>query len=173
VKSLCLLIVFLVFIPLSVAAQGLPHVRPVDAWAEESLARAESRSASVRTLIRELQESDVIVHVATTPSLRNFRSGMTRFVATTGSYRYLRIDLDRGLLPDWRAAVLGHELQHACEIARSQADSQLAIRALFSEIGSQVDGQANVYETAEAVETTTQVWRELRAGSRLIFTQRH
>jgi hypothetical protein len=118
------------------AAEDLYHVRAVDAWAAETLDRAQSRSAIVRSLLRELEGSDVIVHVRTASRLPHALAGMTRFVSRTGGYRYLRIDLDRALLPDARAAILGHELQHACEIARSGAARRSAYAAHARREGS-------------------------------------
>lgn len=143
------------------AAEDLYRVRAVDAWAAETLDRAQSRSAIVRSLLRELEGSDVIVHVRTASRLPHALAGMTRFVSRTGGYRYLRIDLDRALLPDARAAILGHELQHACEIARSGAASQDEVRRLFLTIGT-LANDSQTYETREAMSTTLRVWRELR-----------
>lgn len=144
------------------AAENLFHIRAVDSWAAETLDRAQSRSALVRSLIRDLGASDVIVHIRTATPLPRSLAGMIRFVNRSGGYRYLRIDLDRALMPDARAAILGHELQHAREIARSGAESQEEVRALFRAIGTLVnDGQT--YETYEAVSTTLRVWRELRS----------
>lgn len=164
-KSLCVLLVSLHVAAAPLAADSQARVRPVDPWASETFDRAESRSALVRALVRELQQSDVIVHVATVTSLRDARAGMTRFVTSTGGYRYVRVELHRALLPDARAAILGHELQHAVEIARSTAASHEAIRALFSTIGAPVGGSGTVYDTQDAIDATQIVWRELRGGS--------
>jgi len=113
--------------------------------------------------VRELQAPELIVHLATTTSLPASAAGAARFVTRTGGYRYVRIDLDRSLLPHTRAAILGHELQHACEIARSSAASVEAIRALFLAIGELVRGANDTYETPAAAHTARLVWRELRS----------
>jgi hypothetical protein len=146
------------------SAEQPAQVRAVDPWALESLDRARSRSPLARALISELEGSDVIVHIATTPRMHDSLAGMTRFASNSGGYRYLRIDINRSLLPDERAAILGHELQHACEIARSGAASQESVRQLFATIGTLVLG-GDTYETQEAARTTIRVWRELRSRS--------
>ena len=53
--------------------------------------------------------------------------GTTRFMTSAGGYRYVRISLLRGLEATERAAILGHELQHACELADSTANDVQAV----------------------------------------------
>ena len=80
-----------------------------------------SRSSSARC-VDELDASDVIVHVVASPALPTGMIGTMRFVAQLGGARYVRIDLASLAAPDVRVATLAHELQHACEVARSGPD---------------------------------------------------
>jgi predicted Zn-dependent protease len=91
----------------------------------------------------------------------NGLGGMTRFAATRGGYRYVRITILRTLPSNERAAILGHELQHATEIACSPASTAAAVRALFNRIGQAVAGARDVFETRAAEEVTASVWLEL------------
>jgi hypothetical protein len=150
----------------SVSADGgidrrtVRRVRPMDAWADESLDRGLLRSAVVRTLVSELEHTDVIVHVQTVSTLPMGTAGQTRLSLDVGSCRYIRIQLARALLPDERAAILAHELQHAAELARAGARDDHDVRALYERIGREVaDG---TFETAEARDAGARAWFEQR-----------
>jgi hypothetical protein len=167
-KYWCLLIALLANAPF-VYADSLLTPRPLDAWAGESLERGLRRSALIRDLIGVLETSNVIVHIETATRLPPGVGGMTKFVTSQHGYRYVRIFLARDLPPYDRAAVLGHELQHACEIARSTADTEAAVRQLFEGLGHADSKQGAFFETQAAVLAGRQVAMELRrkATSRL------
>jgi len=86
-----------------------------------------------------------------------------RFVARLGDTRYIRIDLAAMAPPDLRVATLAHELQHACEVARSHAGSHAAVRLLYRAIGREVPGSRDAYETDGAQHIGAEVWAELRS----------
>ena len=73
--SLSLLVVYLaVALAISFPAAGAahaqePHVRALDPFAAGALERGQHRSQRFRELVEELNSSDVIVHVVTTPGL--------------------------------------------------------------------------------------------------------
>lgn len=93
--------------------------RGLDAWAVETIERAETHSTLVRQMIDTLDRSNVVVHVETADVMPAGIGGLTRLVAEAAGYRYVRITLARSLAPRQRAAMLGHELQHACELGRA------------------------------------------------------
>ena len=76
----------------------------------------------VRTLVAQLESSNVIVHIVPSSQMPGGIGGTTQFVTSRGGYRYLRITLAADLGLRVRSAILGHELQHACEVARPTAD---------------------------------------------------
>jgi len=164
----CLLIVLLANAPF-VSAGSLTTPRPLDAWAGESLERGLTRSALVRELVEALEASNVVVHIETSTPMPFGIGGFTKFVTSQHGYRYVRIILARDLSPYNRAAVLGHELQHACEIARSTADTEAAVRQLFERLGHTNSKQPDYFETRAALLAGRQVAIELRrkAPSRL------
>jgi len=164
-KSSCLLLVCLSAASPLAQAGTFAHVRSIDPWAPESLERGMSHSPLVRELVATLEASDVIVHIQTTTSLPFDTAGQTQLVHSAGGYRYVRIAVARGLAPDSRTAILGHELQHACEIARSRAVDSESVRELFLSIGHMLRGSTNAFETPEAMRTTIRVWSELRTGT--------
>jgi hypothetical protein len=143
---------------------GERRVRPLDPSAAGALERGQHHSGRFRELVRELNASDVIVHVVTSPGLAPGVAGTTRFVAHLGGARYLRVDLASTLSPNLQVVILAHELQHACEVARSAASSSSDVRTLYEGIGRALSGQPTLFETAEAVRTGLEVSHELRTG---------
>ena len=168
--SLSLLVVYLA-VSFTVSVPGVsaayaqdPHVRGLDPFAAGALERGQHRSQRFRELVRELNTSDVIVHVVTNAGLTSGVAGTTRFVARLGGARYLRVDLASTLSADLQVVILAHELQHACEVARSAASSSGGVRALYQDIGKAVSGYTDVFETTDAVRTGAEVRNELRSG---------
>ncbi|HEX6164863.1 MAG TPA: hypothetical protein VFZ31_15960 [Vicinamibacterales bacterium] len=136
----------------------LLSARPVDPIAAETLEFALERSPLVRSLIGTLDRSNVIVHIQSSRQLPPGISGTTRFVVTRGGYRYLRIAVATDLPKAARAAILGHELQHAVEVARSDAADGDSLRRLFSKQGEQ---SGRYFDTRAAVRVERNVRREL------------
>jgi hypothetical protein len=162
--------IFLVVFALGarVAADDSFRLRPVDAWAGESFERAWGRSPLVRELVQQIESSNLVVHIETRAVMPMGLAGATWFVASAGGHRYVRISLLRELEPDERAAILGHELQHACELAASTAASHDAVRELFETTGHRVGGKGKTatFDTDAAVLAGQRAWAELRSTSR-------
>ena len=145
---------------------NVSRVRPLDAWASETLERGIDRSQLVRDLIETLQQTDVIVLLETTSSLPQEVGGTMRLLVVAGGYRYVRVSSARALLPATRAAMLGHELQHVRELAQSQAADDETLRKLYESIGYRVAGLEGYYETRAAAAAGRRVWAELHSRRR-------
>jgi hypothetical protein len=105
------------------------HVRSTDPRVQEWLRLGAAESQTFRTLLNALGESDVIVHVQ--PVDRLMTAGQTYFVTATSSVRYVRIEISfRGNAND-TVALIGHELQHAVEIAQQPGIRDRQALALF------------------------------------------
>jgi hypothetical protein len=122
--------------------------------------RGHDQSGTFRALVAELEASDLIVHIVTATGLPGGVAGTTRFAGRGGESRYVRIDLAAWLTAKQRVSILAHELQHACEIARSDAGSSGAIDALFRAIGTFATIPGG-FETAQAEAAGRMVWTEL------------
>ncbi|MEZ5287141.1 MAG: hypothetical protein R2712_20535 [Vicinamibacterales bacterium] len=109
-----------------------------------------------------LDGSDVIVHVVTVTSLPSGINGRTRLAVTDTGQRYVRVELAFRLSWLSRIATLGHELQHACELADSPAMSVDDVRALFMHIGERVPDLDNAFDTRQAIDAGLRVWSDLR-----------
>jgi len=91
------------------------HVRSTDPRVQEWLRIGAAESRTFRSLLNALGASDLIVHVQAVDRLAT--AGQTYFVTSTATARYVRIEVAcRGSVNDM-IALIGHELQHAVEIA--------------------------------------------------------
>jgi hypothetical protein len=159
------LCIVLFVLPPTFASAGEPNTpRPLDAIAAGTFARALAQSATARALVTRLESSNVIVHIVSSRTLPLGIGGMTRFVTTRGGYRYLRITIGTDLPGRMRAAILAHELQHACEVADSTADDPAALRSLFEHQGHR---NGEFFETTAAIEAEKTVRVELRTSRAL------
>lgn len=153
-------IVFLLLMVPSLA-MAETRLRPLDTIAADTYTQAVEGSAMVRALVARLEASNVIVHIETSRQLPLGIGGTTRFVTSRAGYRYLRITLGIDLAPRVRTAILGHELQHACEVADSPANDAEGMRELFENEGHR-DGE--YFETSAALHVQESVRMELRAA---------
>jgi len=149
----------LILLPSIVSASDRRPLRPLDALAAEALARAVDGSATARALVARLAMSDVIVHIESSRTLPLGIAGITRFVISRGGFRYLRVSIGADLRDEVRTAILAHELQHACEIADSDADDAAGLRTVFEHRGRR---HGNYFETAAAIEIERNVRQDLR-----------
>jgi hypothetical protein len=164
-KSLSVLIVSLL-VSVPAAASGPVSVRPLDSVAREAFHHGMRRSATFRDLVAGLERDGLIVHVVTRRDLPSSLTGATRFVADNGGSLYLRIELSALLPPGMRASVLGHELQHALEIASSGARSSAAVLAFYKAGGKKATTIENGWETTAAEAAGRRIWIELHTRTR-------
>ncbi len=163
--ALVVCVLFAVAVAPAAGARPLSRVRAVDRSAEAALNLGLSSSSHFRRLVAEIEASDLIVHVLIAISLPGRVDGATQLTSAGRDDRYVRILLSSDVPRGHRTAVLAHELQHACEIARSGARDAAAVRRLYETIGRAVESQSEAYETTAAIEAGLQVWSELQPRS--------
>jgi hypothetical protein len=140
------------------------NVRALDASSRAFLALGTQQSVTFRSLVELLDASDLLVYVETQLTAVGAPEASTLFVSHTGVNRVLKVRLTVGW--SWVAvALLGHELQHAVEVARAPGvvDEESYLN-LFESIGtpSRCHGIATAcFETVAAEETAAHVRREL------------
>ena len=142
------------------------RVRPVGERMISLLARGEAGSRTLAALVDALERSDVIVHVDEHLLLDGGRAGETLFVTAAGGHRYLRIYLDPRIHDDAAIAILGHELQHAWEIAHARwVVNQSTLVELYEQIGYRSESGPGWYgvDTRTAQQAAREVRRELQA----------
>ena len=99
-------------------AIGGPRIRPNDLRSANLLLQGLQRSATLRSLVDELDDRDVIVYVEMQPRLRTGLAGRLTWITATPKFRYVRISWNPDIGTNAAIATLGHELQHALEVAR-------------------------------------------------------
>ena len=97
------------------------RVRALQPSVETLIKTGIERSPSFRRLVHRLEQSDVIVYIDARYDLRAGVGASMRFLATSASDRFVRIQLDARHNRHALVALLGHELQHAVEVADNAA----------------------------------------------------
>jgi hypothetical protein len=140
---------------------GASHIRTVDADADTLLGEGWTRSATFRRLVEALEESDLFVYVEMgylgLPA-------QLQFAAATPVGRYVRITINAGQeFEDTQVAWLGHELQHAVEVAAApDVTSAETLDLFYSRFAQKMHDHA--WCTPEAQAVTGQVMAELSAN---------
>ena len=128
------------------------RVRPMQPQVEKLIATGMSRSAAFRRLVREIEASDVIVYVEARRDLRAGLGASMRFVTTSASDRFVRIQLDARHNPLVLVALLGHELQHVVEVAQNRSiRSADDLRAFYRKTGLRTGPDAFDSEAARRI----------------------
>jgi hypothetical protein len=138
------------------------HVRSQDRSIRYLLKRGFNHSPTFAHLMARLEKSDVIVYVEEVPRLPAALEGRMMMLPTSHGQRYVRIQIALRGAPDDSIAILGHELQHAIEVAQETAvNDQAELAALYQRIGTRNGDK--VYDTFAAQEVGRMVRRELHA----------
>ena len=141
--------------------RAVAHLRTVDSRLDALIADGARRSPMFRTLVERLARSTVVVYVRSGMLPRELIGRLT-FIGGAPPWRYLRIEIECRQSVSNQIAALGHELQHAVEIAdREAAVDPPSIRALYGTIGFAVDDTRRRFESDAAKAAGDRVRREL------------
>lgn len=140
------------------------HVRTNQAYIRTLIQSAMNGSALFRTLVERLNQSDVIVYVTSDHHMPSTVEGRMTFVGTAGGRRYVVVSLAWGR-SDLRAiATLGHELQHAVEVAETPGIVDIpSLARSYAEFGFPSHGAPSglAYDTHAALDAGERVWEEM------------
>ncbi len=144
-----------------------PHLRSVEVELIDDLEMGVRVSPTFRQLVARLEASDVVVYVMFDTELTPNTDGHVSLMSKAGGRRYLRLSIDRHTAGCQRLAILGHELQHAVEIAEAaDAVDQASMVLLYRRIGFRAaGGRPDSFDSRLAIETGQQVRREVLAAS--------
>ena len=138
------------------------HVRAVDHVTERLLRTGFAQSPTFAALLRRLERSDLLVYVESVPRLPGALEGRLLIQPPAHGYRYVRVQFAERDGPIDAIAVIGHELQHAVEVAEATTVvDERGLVALYRRIG--IDGGNHLFDTIAARETGRRVLRELAA----------
>jgi hypothetical protein len=165
-RVVCLLSCLLLVQPSSIHGEEVAVAIPLNLRAESDLLHALQagmmHSRSFRVLVDQLAQSNLIIYLEQT-RLSGGLDGALRLVTAAGGFRYVRISIDARLSADALVAMLGHELQHAAEIAVApEVVDQASMARLYGRIGFPC-GTRSTFDTRAAVHVQEQVRKELRA----------
>ena len=136
------------------------RVRPMHTRVGTLLATGMDRSATFRQLVRQIEESDVIVYIEARHDLRSGVGASMRFVTRSATDRFLRIQLNADYSDHTLVALLGHELQHVVEVADQPAvQSADDLRAFYRRTGVRTGPDS--FDSELARDTGYQVRAEL------------
>ena len=135
------------------------RVRATDPRVQALLLEGVQRSGTFRALLTALNRTDVIVYVERLMTLPKL--GRLTIVPLGGQQRYLRIHIRADLSSRDAIALIGHEMQHALEVAgHAEVKDSGGMIKLYERIGHPSGGE-HVYDTIAAQDTGRQVRREL------------
>jgi len=136
------------------------RVRPSGAFERHVIAEGLCGSATFRTLVETIRRSDVIVYVSMRPIRDRGIDGRLDFLTATSTDRVLRAVFTFPLDRQSRIAVLGHELQHAAEVAAApEVRTHEAFATYFRAHGH--PSGTDRYETAAARRAEVQIRLDL------------
>jgi hypothetical protein len=114
----------------------MPHIRSADRAMLDVLREGSRRSPTFKRFVDEIEQSDLIVYVEAT---REVGPGMQAYLQLAGAnaqLRFLRVVLRIPASAETLIARLGHELEHATEIARApEVRDQAGLDAFYRRIG--------------------------------------
>jgi hypothetical protein len=140
------------------------RVRCLDREARNLIEAAVVLSPTIARLVTALQSSDLIVGIGTQAFQKKSLKGEARIIAATPGVRHVRITIGIPGAQPALLSVLGHELQHAVEIAAApDVRDAPTLRAHYLRIGYE-RANGGYYETDAALEVGRQVSAEVAAS---------
>jgi hypothetical protein len=177
-KAATLLTTLIALVPLAVFASPepdptspytvtrIPRVRPYDGRTAALLIEGLERSQTLRAIVDRLEQLDVIVYVEMQPALRKKLAGKMTWLSATAFNRYVRISLNPEVGRDALIATLGHELQHALEVAEAPwVVDPASLQAYYEKHGLSTAKHINGWDSLAARVVGDDVRRDL-AGMR-------
>lgn len=158
---------FLIAIPHAYAADAASveaHVRTAEPAVTRLIQQGIADSASFRALVSRLDNSDVVVYVRFDRQLSAQLEGQLTFVGLGGGRRYVIVSLAWGRADLRTMATLGHELQHAVEVAdHAHIVDSSTLADGYEQFGRETRRFMAVrsYETDAAIDAGRRIWAEL------------
>ncbi len=139
------------------------HVRSESRQMQTVLAEGVQQSPTISTLVDRIDASNVIVYVECARLGSLTLQGRTRLVAAKRDVRYVRVEVDCMLMRRELTTIIGHELQHAAEIAAApDVVDERSYARLLQKIGfSTCCSTHEQYETRGALEAADRVMDEM------------
>lgn len=139
-----------------------PHVRVLDPCRGTLLDEAVRLSPTMRQLVTTLDGSDVVVYVRCGFFKDSTLAGRLSFLGAVASLRYVVVELRIYEPMSTQVATLGHELQHAVEVASDESiQDAKTMAAYYRQHGHTIGLGSTLFETDAARAVGLRVHREL------------
>jgi hypothetical protein len=159
-------VVVLFVAPSVQSAPADPHIRTLDRSLKKTIGEGVARSQTFARIVDGLERSNVVVYVGFNAQVPPGLGGLTTFLTSSGTWRYVRIAICPRLSAFQRIAMVAHELHHALEIASSpEVHDRRSLRALYTAIGEPSNCPSECFETTSAIGAANDVDRELRRAA--------
>ena len=137
---------------LTAAGEAGPHVRSSVPRLAALLTRGVECSSTLRHLVATLDASDIIVHIEAKQRRPSLSGYLAHHIVAVAGIRYLRIYVEMHGAERQLIALIGHELQHAVEVAQAaDARTSADLKRVFDRLGvSWGCHAAGCYETRAA-----------------------
>jgi hypothetical protein len=146
--------------------KGVPHLRSADREVVQQIKEGCRRSPTFRRLVDEIEHSDLIVYVEATRQVPSRMQAYLQLAGAAPGVRFVRVAVKIPASTDTLIAQMGHELQHATEVARAnEVRDQAGMEALYRRIG---DDSGAGWDTAAARLAGDTVLDELRHPERVL-----
>lgn len=147
------------------------HVRAHSALARRLIADGSQRSALFRALVERLDRSDVVVYVDLDMRMSDKTRGRLRFIGSAGGRRYVDVRVARALDHRIEMSFLGHELQHAVEIAEApEVVDARSMDRFYRRIGFSISDR-HWHESRAAMETGRAIFREVADAATAVVAE--
>ena len=145
------------------------HVRSTTPEIRELIHEGEELSMTLRDQIARLSASDLVVYVEYDYFPATHVAGFVSFIGAGGGWRYLKVSIRWDLPRGQQLAILGHELQHAAEIAAAaEVVDPLSMARLYARIGSERrSARCRAFDTRAAVDVEGRVRSEVNSLRRI------
>ena len=186
VRALCIAVcTFVVFFAFPSQSRGenmpqsVPRIRVESRRLRTELAHVIDRSPTLREIVGQIEQSNVIAYVMCEHFASVTLEGRTAWASAGPEARYVRVQIDCMLPKQRLVAILGHELQHVAEIAAAPdvVDTRTFAR-LFRSIGYSCGGRSSErFETEKALNAGERVRQEYsnswQVGSSVVANTRN
>ena len=144
------------------ASKALRRIRLLNPCLPTLIADAAAGSATITSLIERIERSDLIVFVRCVAFIQPAVAGRMVFLGAVAGHRFLVVEIRIPATWHMQAGVVGHELQHAVEIADApDIKSQSDMAAHYTRTGVQVSAKPPAFETEAARRAGQRVLQEL------------
>jgi hypothetical protein len=143
-----------------------PHVRTTEPKLAALIELGLTGSGTFRQLVEQLNASDIVVYVVLKQDRDGLGAYLSHDIVSAGGRRFLRVAIDTLGTESLVVARLGHELQHALEVAQApEVRDAASLEQLFTRLDIR-SVCVGCYETAAALQVQAAVEAELGAKAR-------